>query len=134
MQAYDLLKKEWLISRTARTVYRTAAVVSLGSLPVIVAIQQSSPVPAYLKQLLLLSLVGMALNGAAMECFLFRFDKSGVLKQIFWFCAMIFIPIGPAMYCFLVYSRSSVFKQDNATSSNAAGAVAHESVENRDLR
>jgi len=46
-----------------------------------------------------------------MEYFLFRFDDSGALKQVFWFCVMLFAPLGPALYCFLVYSRSDMVKE-----------------------
>jgi hypothetical protein len=30
---------------------------------------------------------------------------------VFWFCAMIFFPLGPALYCFVVYSRSNAIKK-----------------------
>ena len=65
------------------------------------------PIPA-LKQFLFVGVLATAINGAGMEFFLFRFDDSPAWKQILWFCALIFIPIGPALYCFLVYSRSKV--------------------------
>ena len=46
----------------------------------------------------------------AMEYFLFGFDQSSGLKKGFWFCVMLFPPLGPAIYCFIVYSRSNGFE------------------------
>lgn len=129
MSRYDLINKEWIVSPTARLVYRAAAVASLAFIPVIVAIQLTYPTPTYLKQLLFVSILGVALTTIGMEYFLFRFDDSGALKQIFWFCAMFFFPIGPALYCSLVYSRSKLHQPEAA--SGQQGAVS--SIDNRDL-
>lgn len=107
MQQYQLLSKEWIISPTARRVYRAAAVVSLTLYVSLIALILSGPVPL-LKQFLFVGVVATAINSVGMEFFLFRFDDSQAWKQIFWFFALLFIPIGPALYCFLVYSRSSV--------------------------
>ena len=46
-----------------------------------------------------------------MEYFLLGFDKSPVLKKLFWFCVMAFVPVGPPLYCFIVYSRSDVLQE-----------------------
>jgi hypothetical protein len=114
MLQYDLITKEWIISRAARSVYRAAAALSLLLLPVLwVAIQGSSmlaPLRPILRPLLFVGVLGMALTGLGMEYFLFRFDESHALKQVFWFCVMLFAPVGPALYCFLVYSRSDAVK------------------------
>lgn len=48
-----------------------------------------------------------------MEYFLFRFDDSPALKQILWFVVMLFVPLGPALYCFVVYSRSALLTEAN---------------------
>jgi hypothetical protein len=56
-----------------------------------------------------------------MEFFVFRFDNSHPLKQVFWFLVMIIPAIGAALYCFLVYSRSEQFK---ANSQRAQGTSA----------
>jgi hypothetical protein len=57
-----------------------------------------------------------------MEYFLFGFDKSSGMKKVFWFGVMLFPPLGPALYCFLVYSRSEVLKADSGKRVDAASA------------
>jgi hypothetical protein len=32
------------------------------------------------------------------------------LRKVFWFCVLLFPPLGPPLYCFIVYSRSDVLK------------------------
>jgi hypothetical protein len=112
MLPYEYINKEWIVSRSARRVYRTAAVTSLALYPIVVALMMGEIprilVPA-LRPLLLASIVGAGITVVGMEFFLFRFDDSHVLKQILWFGAMLFIPLGPALYCLLVYSRSKAF-------------------------
>jgi len=110
MRSYDFINKEWIVSPTARLVYRTAAAVSLTLIPIVLAIQLSGLSRPVLRQLLFLAVLGTALNTIGMEYFLFRFDDSRALKQVFWFCAMFLVPIGPALYCFVVYSRSNALK------------------------
>jgi len=109
MDHYQHVKKEWIVSPRARRVYRAAAVISLMVYPVLAALIYNGPLPI-LKQLLFGGVLATALNGVAMEFFLFRFDESQAWKQVFWFCTLIFIPIGPALYCFLVYSGSQAVK------------------------
>jgi hypothetical protein len=115
MLAYELINREWIVSRTARTVYRAATVLSLLLLPLLwIAIEDTrmlGPLRSILRPLLFVGVLGTALTGLGMEYFLFRFDDSHALKQVFWFCVMILAPIGPALYCFLVYSRSEVVKR-----------------------
>ncbi len=111
MLRYELINKEWIVSRTARSVYRASAALSMLLFPVLwLAIEGDGTLGPFLRPLLFIGALGMALTGLAMEYFLFRFDNSGPLKQIFWFCIMIFAPIGPALYCFLVYSRADILK------------------------
>ncbi|MBZ5684066.1 MAG: hypothetical protein LAP86_03445 [Acidobacteriia bacterium] len=107
MNHYQYFSKEWIVSETARRVYRAAAVVSLTVYVTFAALYVYGPIPL-LKQLLFVGVLATAINATGMEFFLFRFDDSAAWKQILWFCAMILIPIGPALYCFLVYSRSKV--------------------------
>ena len=110
MLKYDYINKEWIVSRTARRVYRASAMLSLLVFPVLwVAISGSGmldPLRPILRPLLLIGVIGTALTGLGMEYFLLRFDKSHPLKQVFWFCLLLVPPIGPALYTFLVYSRS----------------------------
>jgi hypothetical protein len=54
----------------------------------------------------LIGAIGAGTTTTAMEIYLFRFDQSRPLKQILWFCVMIIPLLGPALYCFFVYSRS----------------------------
>jgi len=115
MLRYELINKEWIVSRTARSVYRAGAAVSMLLIPVLwFAIEGDGTLGPFLRPLLFIGVLGMALTGLGMEYFLFRFDNSGPLKQIFWFCVLIFAPIGPAVYCFLVYSRSDILKRSCA--------------------
>ena len=55
-----------------------------------------------------LGVLATAIIIVGMEFFLFRFDDQAPWKQIVWFCLMVFLPLGPALYCFVVYSRSTV--------------------------
>ena len=110
MPGYDYVDRRWIVSPTARTVYRVASVVSLFFYPCWITVRSHGFLHPIVKPLLLLTIVAMVLNSLAMECFLFRFDQSNGLKQVFWFCVMIFIPLGPALYCFIVYSRSEAFR------------------------
>lgn len=126
MRTYEYIKKEWLLSPTARLVYQAAAGVSLTLIPVLVAVQFTYSIRPFLKQLLFLAVLGTALNLVGMENFLFRFDDSRPLKQVFWFCVMIFAPIGPALYCFIVYSRSNAFKSGLADRHDETPGAMHQ--------
>jgi hypothetical protein len=92
-----------------RRVYRAAAIVSLTLYPLLFAVIYDGPFPV-LKHLLFTAVLATAINGVGMEFFLFGFDQSQAWKQVLWFCALIFIPIGAALYCFLVYSRSQAVR------------------------
>ena len=107
MDPYQHFSKEWIVSPMARRVYHVAAVVSLTLYVSLAALIVYGPILA-LKQFLFAGVLATAISGTGMEFFLFRFDDSAAWKQILWFCALIFIPVGPALYCFLVYSRSRV--------------------------
>jgi hypothetical protein len=109
-----------LVSLTAHRVYRIAAVLSLTIYVTLPAILINGPSPI-LRQILFVGVVGMAVTMVGMEVFLFRFDHSPAWKQMFWFCAMLFVPLGPALYCFLVYSGSKSVK---ATLGEATGSEA----------
>jgi len=58
-----------------------------------------------------------------MEIFLFRFDNSRPLKQVFWFVIMLFPLLGAALYCFVVYSRSNVFKAGDQQAHRAPSMI-----------
>ena len=109
MLPYEFINKEWIVSRTARRVYRTSAVISLFLIPLLVADIMHGPLP-FIRQLVFIGVVATAINGVGMEYFLFRFDQSTGLAQIVWFCVMLVPPLGPALFCFVVYSRSEALK------------------------
>ena len=117
MDGYQFIDKKWILSPVAKLVYQTAALVSLSLYATLAAAILGEPVP-YLRALVLVGISATALNGVAMECFLFRFDTSSGLMQIFWFCVMICAPLGPALYCFFVYSRSDALKASCGESVN----------------
>jgi hypothetical protein len=118
MLRYEYIDKEWIVSPTARRVYRGAARLSFVLFVPMVAVLYYGGIPHLIRPvmrlLLLIGAAGTATTAIGMEYFLFRFDNSHALKQLFWFCAMFFLPIGPALYCFIVYSRSAEFKVTQA--------------------
>ena len=79
---------------------------------------QVGPIPEALlpvvKLLLLAGVLGSATTMVAMEYFLFSFDDSSARKKVFWFCVILFPPIGPTLYCFIVYSPSDVLQGNYA--------------------
>jgi hypothetical protein len=114
MLHFELINKEWIVSRTARTVYRTAAVTSVFIFVALVALilesDRTNPLRLMMRPFLFLEAIAIALTLIGMEYFLFRFDDSHALTQMFWFCLLLLPPFGPALYCFLVYSRSEVVR------------------------
>ncbi len=119
---YFYIKRTWLISPAARRIWRACAWLSLLLLacPFLYAFyadwlydHQSL---GLLNLLLLISVIALAGNVAAMEYYLFTLDDSRALAQIFWFVAFFLAPVGPAIYCLVVYSRSKYFKTETAES------------------
>ena len=117
MLRYYYINKEWMLSGTAQRIYRVAASLSLAFFFVLVALRFVGEIPDALlpvvKPLLLAGVLGTATTMVAMEYFLFGFDSSSASKKALWFCVMAFPPLGPALYCFIVYSRSNVLKGNN---------------------
>jgi len=107
-----------MVSGTAQRTYRVAASLSLALFFLLVAVRVVDAIPEALlpvvKPLLLAGVLGAAITMVAMEYFLFSFDDSPAMKKVFWFCVMLFAPLGPALYCFIVYSRSDVLKSNYA--------------------
>ena len=115
------INKEWMVSGTAQRSYRVAAGLSVVLFFVVFFIAvaaQVSAIPEALlpvvKLLLLAGVLGAATTMVAMEYFLFSFDNSSAMKKVFWFCVMLFPLLGPALYCFIVYSHSDVLKGNYA--------------------
>jgi hypothetical protein len=117
MLRYYYINKEWMLSSTAQRIYRVAASLSLALFFMLVALRSVPEIPNALlpvvKPLLLAGVLGTATTMVAMEYFLFGFDSSSASKKALWFCVMAFPPLGPALYCFIVYSRSNVLKGNN---------------------
>lgn len=114
MQSYEYIKKEWIVSPTARRVYRMSASLSLALFFGLWAVlfeggiaDTSAPIA---RLLLFVGALGAGITLVGMECFLFRFDDSHPLKQVVCFCVMLFPLLGAPLYCFLVYSRSNALK------------------------
>jgi hypothetical protein len=117
MLRYYFINKQWMLSTAARRSYRVASSLSLALFFFIffiaVAVQLVTIPEALLpvlKLLLFVGVLGAATTMVAMEYFLFSFDSSSALKKVFWFCVLLFPPLGPPLYCFIVYSRSDVLK------------------------
>ena len=108
------INKEWIVSLTARRVYLVAASLSLALFFFLVAVRVTGGIPETLvpivKLPLFAAILGAAITMVAMEYFLFGFDNSSALKKVFWFCVMLLPPLGPSLYCFMVYSRSDVLR------------------------
>jgi len=113
MHRYDYINREWIVSATAYRVYRLAAWLSMLLFCVwsYALTQEIPPIYAPMTRILVLpGVIGAGTVFVGMEYFLFRFDDSHALKQIAWFCVMLLPLLGPALYCFVVYSRSEVVK------------------------
>jgi len=118
MLRYYYINKEWMVSGRARRIYRVAAGLSVALFFMLIAVHLAREIPEnvlpFVRLLLLAGVVGAATTMVAMEYFLFGFDSSSALKKVFWFCIMLFPSLGPALYCFTVYSRSSVLEAYDA--------------------
>lgn len=112
MLRYEYINREWIVSRTARRVYRVSAILSIALFfgLWVVAFEGGVPetIAPVVRPLLLAGALGAGITFVGMEYFLFRFDDSHPLKQVVWFCVMLLPLLGPALYCFIVYSRSHV--------------------------
>jgi hypothetical protein len=114
MLRYYYIDKEWMISTTAQRIYRIAAYLSLALFLLLLWVRAARVPDTFfplIRLLLLAGVVGAATTMVAMEYFLFGFDTSSAIKKVFWFCVMMFPPLGPALYCFVVYSRSKVLER-----------------------
>lgn len=118
MLKYEYINKEWIVSSTARRVYRASAALSvalfLGWCAILFVGGIPSTIAPVVRLLLLAGVLGAGITFVGMEFFLFRFDDSHPLKQVVWFLVMLFPLLGAALYCFIVYSRSNVLKSSYA--------------------
>ena len=118
MLKYEYINKEWIVSPTARRVYRASAGLSVALFVGWWAILFVGGIPETIapivRLLLLAGVIGAGITFVGMEFFLFRFDDQHPLKQIVWFLVMLFPLLGAALYCFIVYSRSGVLNSSYA--------------------
>jgi hypothetical protein len=108
------INKEWMLSRTARLAYRTAAGWSFALIPMLFVLASVEIPKGFLPVMRLLvfaCIVGMATTTIAMEYFLFGFDDSSAWNKTFWFVVSLVPSVGAPLYCFVVYSRSGVLKR-----------------------
>ncbi|HKW16747.1 MAG TPA: hypothetical protein VJO35_04495 [Terriglobales bacterium] len=112
MLRHYYINRSWVVSAGARRVYRVAASLSLMLFLLIFGIRLNGTIPntlvPVLKPLLLAGVLGTATTLVGMEYFLFGFDNSSAFRKTVWFCIMLLPLLGPPLYCFLVYSRSSM--------------------------
>ena len=112
MLRHYYINRGWMVSIAARRVYRVATSLSLALFFVFLAMGLTEAIPdaliPVLKAVILAGVLGSATTMVAMEYFLFGFDNSSAMKKVFWFCVMLLPQVGPALYCFLVYSRSKL--------------------------
>jgi hypothetical protein len=124
MFRYELISKEWIVSPSARRVYRTSAGLSVALFFGWCALLTRGGIPLNIaplvRVLLLLGVLGAGITWVGMEIFLFRFDTSHPLKQVVWFVVMLFPLLGAPLYCFAVYSRSNVVKNGCADRAESA--------------
>jgi hypothetical protein len=126
MLRYYYINRGWIISATAWWIYRLAAALSLALFFLLFDVRLRGTIPnallPVLKPILFAGVLGTATTLVAMEYFLFGFDDSSALKKGFWFCVMMLPLLGPALYCFLVYSRSNALKAELAKRAQGASA------------
>ena len=115
-----------MISRSARKVYRTGAILSLliFAVPIVSAFNDSRNelVTSALRMGLFAGVAGAGLTIVAMQYFLFGFDKSSDVKRVLSFLLMIVPVIGAAIYCLTTYSRQVAADTSTAATANAASA------------
>ena len=119
------INKRWIVSATARRVYRAAACLSLMLFAIMILANLgfgiSQNILPFMRFLVLLGIFGTAMTLVAMEYYLFSFDKSSVWKKLFWFFVLLWPPIGPPIYCLVSYSRATAELEDMPTL-NVGGA------------
>jgi len=117
------ISRSWMLSRTAQSVYRSAAWLAICFFILLLATPFLDGISGVLIPLYWLAFyagaIGTAITIVAMEYFLFGFDPSSAWKKSIWFLVMCVPPIGPAIYCLRVYCRSEVL--DRAPSTRIPG-------------
>jgi len=124
MLRYYYINEEWILSATARRIYRISASLSLILFLIMWAARMHVPIPPgvlpILRPLLFAGVVGAAITMVAMEYFFFAFDNMAVWEKAFWFFVLLIPPLGPPLYCFIVYSRSNLLTADPSVVRNGS--------------
>jgi hypothetical protein len=101
MLKYEYINKEWIVSPTARRIYRASAALSVALFFSWCALLIVGGIPSTLapvaRPLLFAGVLGAGITFVGMEFFLFRFDDSHPLKQVVWFLVMLIPLLGPAL-------------------------------------
>jgi hypothetical protein len=116
---YLPITQGWIVSRVASRIYLVCALLAIALFGTLVAafaagavsgIRSLADVPlaeSVVRVLIFPEVCGAALLTVAMWYFWFTFDRSTWAKKAFWFLPLYFLlPIGPALYYFVVYLRS----------------------------
>lgn len=110
------INREWMVSQTARRVYRASAALALVFVVLIsmhlfrAEILDEQLIAPLVGPALLLGMLGSGIVMVAMEYFYFAFDDLSSWRKAVWFFILCFIPIGAVLYCYAVYSRSKYFQ------------------------
>ncbi len=110
------INREWILSPAAQTIYRVSATLSMVLVFILMPLHRriddmSQSLLPLVRIVVFTCVLGAAITMVAMEYFLFGFDTPASFKKLFWFCVMLFPPLGPPLYCFIVYSRSNVLQK-----------------------
>ena len=116
--SYLPITKGGIVSPSARRIYFICALLAIGLFGTLLAtftavgvsgVRSLADVPSaefLVKVLLFPGVCGTALLSLAMWYFWFTFDRSSWARKAFWLLPLYFlVPIGPALYYFLVYRR-----------------------------
>lgn len=119
------INREWLLSETARRVYRAASTATVLFFAMIISVGLVDHVPEnllpFIKGFVLLGVLGTAITVVAMEYFMVNFDTSSAMAKTVWFCVMLLPFVGAPLYCFLVYSRAEAFRKAASAASFSKG-------------
>ncbi len=116
---YLPINRTWIVSRWAQHLYLACAIAALALFGIMGATLMAlsaaggqsleGPAASIVRGLLLPAVLGTALLYVAMWYFWFNFDQSKVIVKAIWFLLLLFfVLVGPALYYFAIYRRSSV--------------------------
>jgi hypothetical protein len=116
-----------MVSPSARRIYLICALLSIalfGTLVAVRAAMVASGAPtavSIVKVLILPEVIGTAALSVAMWYFWFTFDRSSWVRKACWFPPLYFLPtMGPALYYFFLYRRSTVALEEQQNATQAA--------------